>query len=165
MPLVKWNIEERYIHLVFRISLWLKGLIALTEILGGIAAFFLTHTLLVQAADIVTQGELREDPHDLVANYLLHFVKNLSISTQHFFGFYFIGHGVIKLWLIVGLLRDRLWYYPTALIIFGLFIVYQINRFIRTHSAWLLIITAIDLAVIGLTWHEYRYLHRNPQTK
>lgn len=165
MHLVRWNIEERYIHLAFRISLWLKGLIALTEIFGGIAAFFLTHALLVQAADLVTQGELREDPHDLVANYLIHFVRNLSLGTQHFFGFYLVGHGIIKLWLIIGLLRSRLWYYPTALIIFGLFIVYQLNRFVLTHSVWLLIVTAVDLAVIGLTWHEYRYLRQYPRPR
>lgn len=165
MPLIKWNIEERYLYLAFRISLWCKGLIALIEIFGGIAAFFVTHALLVQAADIVTQGELQEDPHDLVANYLIHFVRNLTLGTQHFFGFYLLGHGMIKLWLIVGLLRTRLWYYPTALVIFGLFVVYQLNRFAHTHSAWLLIITLIDLAVIGLTWHEFRYLRQNAQPK
>ena len=42
--------------------------------------------------------------------------------------------------------------------IFGLFIVYQLYRLSLTHSLWLLVITAVDVLVIGLTWHEYRYL-------
>ena len=73
---------------------------------------------------------------------------------------YLLGHGVIKLWLIIGLLREKLWYYPTALVVFGLFIVYQLYRYSFTHSIWLLLITIVDLVVIGLTWHEYRYLRR-----
>ncbi len=65
-----------------------------------------------------------------------------------------------ELWLIIGLLREKLWYYPIAIIIFGLFTVYQLYRFSFTHSVWLLLITAVDVIVIGLTWHEYRYLRR-----
>lgn len=158
MRFARWNVDERYIHLAFRISLWFKALFALTEILGGITAFFVTKAVLVQAANMITQGELQEDPHDLVANYLLHSVKHLSLATQHFFGLYLLGHGVVKLWLIVGLLRTRLWYYPTALVVFGLFIVYQLYRFGDTHSLWLLFVTAVDVIVIALTWHEYRFL-------
>jgi len=155
------SLDETTIHLVFQISLWLKALFALTEIAGGIAAWFVTQELLVHVANVVTQGELAEDPHDVVANYLLHSAQQLSIGTRHFTALYLFSHGVIKLWLIVGLLRTRLWYYPTALTVFGLFIVYQLYRFVFTHSYWLLFVTVVDLVVIGLTWHEYRYLARS----
>jgi len=33
--------------LVFRVSLWAKGVFALTEVVGGIAAFFATRQILV----------------------------------------------------------------------------------------------------------------------
>ena len=74
---------------------------------------------------------------------------------------YLFGHGVIKLWIIIGLLRKKLWYYPVAMIVFGLFIVYQLYRYTFTHSFLLLLITALDFIVIGLTWHEYRHLRTN----
>nr|WP_258171938.1 DUF2127 domain-containing protein [Burkholderia contaminans] len=48
------------------------------------------------------------------------------------------------------------------MIVFGLFIGYQVYRFTFTHSVWLLLVTALDIVVIALTWHEYRYL-RNGQ--
>ncbi len=83
------------------------------------------------------------------------------LGTQRFLALYLLGHGVVKLWLIVGLLRERLWYYPVALVVFALFIVYQLYRFSFTHSVWLLLISVVDVVVIGLTWHEYRYLHRS----
>jgi hypothetical protein len=66
-----------------------------------------------------------------------------------------LSHGVVKLWLIIGLLRQKLWYYPLAAAVFGLFIVYQYSF---TNSLWLLVLSAVDVAVIALTWHEYRYL-------
>lgn len=160
MHISKRFLDEHYIHLAFQISLWIKGLFALTETFLGLALFFVSRQWLMGLAGAVTRGELAEDPHDLIANFFLHSAQHLSISTQHFTGAYLLSHGAVKLWLIVGLLRERLWYYPTALIVFALFIVYQLYRFEHTHSAWLLFLTAVDIIVIALTWHEYRYLHR-----
>ena len=151
---------EKNIHLVFEVSLWLKGVFALLEIVAGIATYFVPQQLLLSLVQWVTKDEFAEDPHDLVANYLLHSVQNLSIGAQDFAAIYLLAHGVIKLWLIIGLLRKRLWYYPVAIIVFGLFIVYQLYRFTFTHSVWLILITALDVVVIALTWHEWRYLRR-----
>jgi uncharacterized membrane protein len=74
-----------------------------------------------------------------------------STTTQHFAAYYLLGHGVVKLWLIVGLLKMRLWYYPVAIVVFGLFAVYQLYRFSFTHSLSLVLITVLDLAVTVLT--------------
>jgi Predicted membrane protein (DUF2127) len=52
----------------------------------------------------------------------------------------------------------RLWYYPVAIIVFALFIAYQLYRYTFSHSVWLLLITALDIIVIALTWHEYRFM-------
>jgi uncharacterized membrane protein len=152
--------DEKNIHLAFEISLLLKGLFALGEIIGGIVAFFVTRDFLLKTVSFLTQEELAEDPRDLIANYLLHSAQSLSIGTQLFVAFYLLSHGSIKLWLIIGLLRQKLWYYPTAIVVFGLFIVYQLYRFSFTHSVWLLLITVVDVIVIALTWHEYKYLRR-----
>jgi uncharacterized membrane protein len=42
--------------------------------------------------------------------------------------------------------------------VFALFIAYQAYRFTYTHSVWLLLVTALDILVIALTWREYTYL-------
>jgi len=152
--------NEKRIHLFFEVSLLLKGAFALFEIIGGLLAYVITQQLLINIVGAITQDEFSEDPHDFVANYLLHSAQNFSISAQHFTSIYLFSHGVVKLWLIAGLLRKKLWYYPTAMVVFGLFIVYQLYRFSYTHSVFLLLITMLDLVVIGLTWHEYRYLRR-----
>ena len=160
MPESKNLAQEEKIHLAFEISLLLKALFALGQIIGGIVALFVTKDFLLKTVSVLTQEELAEDPRDLIANYLLHSAQNLSIGTQLFVALYLLGHGSIKLWLIIGLLRQKLWYYPTAILVFGLFIVCQLYRFNFTHSVWLLLITLVDVIVIALTWHEYKYLRR-----
>lgn len=153
-------LAEKNIHLVFEASLIFKGLFALLEIIGGIAVYWVSQHALLDLVQAITQAELAEDPRDLVANHLLHLAQNLSIGAQHFTAFFLVSHGVTKLWLIIGLLRQKLWYYPLAIVIFGLFIVYQLYRYSFTNSLWLLVLTAVDAAVIALTWHEYRYLRQ-----
>ena len=44
------------------------------------------------------------------------------------------------------------------MVAFGLFIAYQLYRYTYTHSIWLLLFSVLDLGVIALTWHEYRYI-------
>lgn len=160
MPGSRGLFEERNIHLFFEVSLLLKGVFALAEIAGGILAYFITQRFLIDVVRAITQNELAEDARDFVANSLLQAAQAFSISAQRFTALYLVSHGIIKLWLIVGLLRKRLWYYPTAMIVFGLFIAYQLYRFTFTHSILLLLITVLDAIVIGLTWHEYNYLGR-----
>jgi uncharacterized membrane protein len=156
---LKTYFNEHRLHLFFDISLWCKGLFALSEVGAGLVALFVAKQHLANIVHWVFRDEFAADPHDLIATYFLHAVQNLSVGAQHFAALYLLGHGIIKLWLVIGLLREKLWYYPVALAVFGAFIVYQLYRFTDTHSAWLLVITAVDVAVIVLTWHEYRYLH------
>jgi len=153
-------INEKKLHLAFQISLVLKGLFALGQIIGGIVAFFVSKEFLLRTVTVLTEDELSDDPHDLVANYLLKAAQNFSFSTQLFVAIYLLSHGALKLWLIVGLLRKKLWYYPLAIGVFVLFIVYQLVHYSFTYSVWWLLITAVDIIVIGLTWHEYKYLRR-----
>jgi uncharacterized membrane protein len=154
------TLDHKKIHLIFEWSLWLKAIFALSEILAGLAAYFVPQQFFLAFVLWVTRQEFVEDLHDLVANFLLHAVQNISVGAQKFAAVYLLAHGVVKLWLIVGLLRERLWYFPVSIAVFGLFIAYQAYRYTFTHSVFLLLITALDVVVIAITWHEYRYLRR-----
>ncbi|MCG5076713.1 DUF2127 domain-containing protein [Paraburkholderia tagetis] len=151
-------LDEKRLHLMFEVSLWFKAVFALSEIVAGVATYFVPQRFLLTLVIWVTRDEFAEDPHDLVATFLLHSVQHLSIGAQKFAAIYLLAHGVIKLWLIAGLLRERLCYYPVSMAVFGLFVIYQLYRFSFTHSFWLLLVTALDVAILALTWHEYHYL-------
>jgi len=68
---------------------------------------------------------------------------------------------VVKLGLVTGLLMRKLWAYPTTMVVLGLFILYQLYRYTQTHGIALLLLTALDVVVVGLTFHEYRLMRRH----
>jgi len=110
----------------------------------------------------MTQEELNENPNDFIATYLLNLVQDFSVSNKQFYAFYLLSHGLIKILLVIGLLRNKMWSYPASLAVLGLFIVYQLYRFSYTHSFGLILLTIFDLFVMALVWHEYLVRRRLP---
>lgn len=150
--------SARMRELLFRVSVAAKGVDALLEIIGGIALLIVTPGFILRIVGLLTQDELAEDPRDLVANYALSAAGRLSLGTEHFTAFYLLSHGIIKLLLVAALLKDRLWAYPSAIAVFGAFILYQLYRYTFTHAIGLIALSIFDLAVIWLVWLEYRAL-------
>ncbi|MDE2466449.1 MAG: DUF2127 domain-containing protein [Alphaproteobacteria bacterium] len=152
-------IQERYLRTLFVVGLLAKAFDGTVEIAAGILLFFpgvLDHLLKALIAN-----ELIEDPHDLVANAILHALPHLFVYATVFAALYVLAHGVIKVFLVVALLRDQLWAYPTAIVVFLLFIAYQVYAYVRHPSIAMVVFTVLDLFVIALTWHEYSYMRRS----
>jgi uncharacterized membrane protein len=156
--------NERRVHQVFEISVLLKGAHALIECVGGLWLAFVSTDAIRQLVDLLTQSELVHDPNDIVATHLRDLAQALTISTQHFYAFYLLSHGLVKVFFVVGLLRNKLWAYPASLVVLGLFIVYQIYRFSYTHGIGLIVLTVFDVVVIWLIWHEYRLMRQHPKS-
>ena len=157
--------QERRIHQIFEVSILLKGLNALIECVNGIAVAFISTQTIANIANFLTQEELIEDPRDFVATHLLSWAQNFSVGTKNFYAFYLLSHGIVKLFLVVGLLRNKLWAYPASLVVLGLFIVYQLYRFSYTHGAGLIALTVFDVFVMFLIWHEYSLIRRHLPTQ
>jgi uncharacterized membrane protein len=75
---------------------------------------------------------------------------HLSISGEHFLAIYLLAHGLVKMFAVVGLLKNKLWGYPLSLVVFTGFIVYQIYRFTLSGGVGLVVLTIFDLIVIWL---------------
>lgn len=153
--------NERRIHQIFEISILLKGAHALIECIGGLVLAFVSTSAITSLVNALTQDELIEDPNDFVAAHFLALAQNFTVSTQHFYAFYLLSHGLTKVFLVIGLLRNKLWAYPVSLVVLGLFIVYQLYRFSYTHGFGLIVLTVFDFVVMGLIWHEYRLARRH----
>ena len=150
-------------ELLFRSSVILKGLNALGEIGAGIALWLVTPGSIVRIVGYVTQYEIAEDRRDLVAHYLRDMANRLSLASEHFIAIYLLGHGVIKILLVVALLKNKLWAYPVAIVVFAGFIAYQVYRFTITRGAGLVALSIFDLVVICLIWLEYRAMRARPK--
>lgn len=155
--------DEQRIHQVFVISILLKGAHALIECAGGILLAVVSTSMISSFINLLTQEELVEDSHDLIATHLRTYAEHFSIGSKEFYAFYLLSHGIVKVFLVIGLLRNKLWAYLASLVVLGLFIIYQMYRFSYTHSLGLIALTVLDLIVMWLVWHEYRLLrHHRP---
>jgi len=155
------SMNEHRIHQIFQVSVLLKGAHALIECLGGIALALVSTNSIANFVNAITQDELIKDPNDFVATHLLTMAHNFSVQTQHFYAFYLLSHGIVKVALVVGLLREKLWAYPASLIVLTLFVLYQLYRFSYTHGLGLIVLTLFDIVVMGLIWHEYGLMRRH----
>lgn len=155
--------SEKAREVLFRAGVMLKGLDAILEIAGGIAVLLVSPGLLVRWVGILTQHKLPVDPHDVVAHYLREAASRFSVSGEHFLALYLLVHGIVKIFVVVALLKNKIWAYPVAIGVFGGFIVYQLYRFTVGGSAGLIVLSAFDLIVIWLIWMEYRARKPHPR--
>jgi uncharacterized membrane protein len=146
-------VNEIQIHRLFQLSVALKGVHALIEILGGLLLYFFS-------TDTILRLLYREgtESDGLIAR----FARTFSSSEQHFYVFNLVSHGIVNMVLVVGLLRLKLWAYPATFAVLSLFIAYQLYRYSFTQDIGLLVVTALDLIVLALAWHEYRLRRRLP---
>ena len=153
------NAREKSIHKIFVWSVRLKAVDGVLETIAGILLFF-PGTLTTMITFII-QNELFEDPNDFLSTSLHNVLPTLTGSSGLFIAIYLLSHGIIKMVLVAGLLREKQWAYPSAIAVFSLFIVYQVYHSFFTPSLFLVVLTVLDLIIIWLTWHEYRYFKKH----
>lgn len=143
-------------HRAFDVGIVLKGLDGLLEVIAGMTLLLATQPALLGAVHWLTHHELIEDPADPVANFLLQSVQGLPVGSSHFAGAYLLGHGVVKLVLVTGLLRGARWSYPAAVAVLSAFIGYQCYRWIHQASFFLAALTVLDVFIVVLIVKEWR---------
>lgn len=122
------------LHVAFEVGVVLKGLNGLFELVGGILL------LLFPTNAVLT--------------------RFLSAQDERFAAIYLLSHGIIKGVLVYGLLQEQLWAFPWAIGGFTGFGVYQVIRYVRQPSIWMIVLTVLDVFVILLTWFEWQRLKR-----
>jgi len=146
----------------FLISLILKGLDGVIELIGGVALLVVTPEQIAAVVQSLTRPELSEDPNDPLANWIVRYADSLDVSTTLFGAVYLLVHGVVKIFLVVAVLRGKLWAYPWLIGFLVLFIGYQGFELI-VHFSWgLLLLTAFDIFIVILTVREYRLRRHDP---
>ncbi|GAA1021665.1 DUF2127 domain-containing protein [Acrocarpospora pleiomorpha] len=139
----------------FQISIILKGLDGIIELVGGLLLLVATPATINHILAALTRHELSEDPHDFVATHLLRMGHGLTGASVGFAAVYLLLHGIVKVILVTALLRNRLWAYPWMVAFLLVFIVYQLYRISLAPAGWLIALTIFDLLVAWLTWREW----------
>lgn len=148
----------------FRVTLVLKGVDGALEVIGGVLLLLVPPQQIGALARILTQHELSEDPHDVMANAVLHFTDSLSVSAALFGAVYLLLHGLVKVVLVWAVLRRKLWAYPWMIGFLLVFIGYQGYQLVVAFSWGITLLTAFDILIVMLTWREYRMRRRASAT-
>ena len=148
--------SKSLLRATFRAGITMKGVDGLLEAVGGVLLWFLKPSEMSATLQALCQHELSRDPHDFIAAHFLHVSERLAHSDPLFASMYLILHGTVKVAIAVALWLNDLWAYPLAIGVFSAFSVYQIYRYTHTHSILLLLLTVFDVAIVWLTWAEYR---------
>jgi uncharacterized membrane protein len=150
--------RQTLLHESFRAGITLKGIDGVLEAIGGVLLAFVKPDALNKIALKFLEFDLPFDRHEFILTHLYRATERLADAngSKHFASVYLLAHGLIKAVLVAALWFDALWAYPLTMFVFGLFCIYQIHRFLYTHSIAMILITVFDMLIIGLTWREYR---------
>ncbi len=149
------------IDIVFVASLIVKGIDGLVELVGGLALLIFNQPQIMHGVIRLTSHELLQDPHDFVANLLIKTAASFTDGVRIFAAIYLLTHAVVKLVSVVGIITNRLWAYPFALVTIGLMTLYQIYQVVFVHaSAFMVLLTIFDIFILWLIWYEYRHRRR-----
>ena len=141
---------------IFEIGIILKGLDGVLETIGGLLLFAITPATIDRLVARLTQHELSEDSDDFIARHLLRYAHGLTGSAVTFAAVYLLLHGIIKIVLVVALLRNQAWVYPSMIAFLLVFIVYQLYRLVLSPTLGLTVLTIFDALIVWLTWREWR---------
>ncbi len=155
------QIRKTLLHWLFRIGITFKGLDGLAELVGGFLFIFFSPDAMSDFVDRNTRAVLQWDPDNLVAHSLRHSFDQMSTGGKIFVAIYLLGHGAIKLLMVVGLLREKRWVFPVTIVVLLGFIGFQIYHLCEHFSIGLVVFTVLDAVIAALVWNEYRSLEKN----
>ena len=142
-------------HRLFLLTLAAKGALGIIQIATAAALALGMADKLPGLAQRIFAAELSQDPTDFIATRLLALAGHVPNSDLTFYTVYFAAHGVLHVGVVALLLFGHAWAYPAAIAVLAGFVVYQMFEWLSVGGTMLLLLSAIDLAVIFLTIREW----------
>jgi uncharacterized membrane protein len=152
----KTIVQEKIVQKTFRVGITLKGIDGALETFGGLWLWFIHPTTFNAIVSVLSKHEFKHSPQLLTAFHTLYASEALWYAHRRFASIYLLSHGLTKVILVIALWMNSMWAYPLTIFVFGGFSVYQMYRFSFTHSIPMLLLTIFDLAIIYLTWLQWR---------
>ena len=150
------KLTKALLHDSFRVGITVKGFDGVLEVVAGVALWFVSPTQMSAFIKTLTDHMLTRIPHGFISRHLLAASQGFTNDSREFAAYYLVSHGFVKVVLVICLWMNKLWAYPLTIAVFGLFMLYQIHRFMHTHSVSMILLTIFDALLIYLTWVEFK---------
>jgi uncharacterized membrane protein len=148
--------SDRVLHGLFLLSLAGKATLGLLQLVTSVLLALGVLDRLPGLAQQIVRAELAEDPNDFLAAKILELAGRAPSADAGFFTIYFAAHGALHVLVVAALLMGSAWAYPAALAVLCAFVVYQMAEWASVGGAMLLVLSAVDIAVIALTVREWQ---------
>lgn len=155
---IETSTEEYLVHEFFMVSVILKGLVSLSEVVVGIAVLLIPPQIIIS----LTLTLLNYLPIASVQAKLIAEVSKYTSSTALFVSLYLLSRGLVKVGLVWGLLKGKLIAYPLSLGVLALLVLYQTYQIITPpFSLIIFAITLFDLVVMYFVYREWKIVLRH----
>jgi uncharacterized membrane protein len=150
-----WFHPKTLLDKSYEIGIIVKGIDGTLELIGAVLLLVVPAHTIEHLAWALTHTELEQEPHNFIAEHVMHFGQHLASGSTTFAVLFLLTHGAVKVGLVTALLRQKLWAYPWALVALSLFLVYQVYvlAYKPTFGIWFL--TVLDAIIIWLVWREW----------
>lgn len=160
---MSWFKPKSLLDKTYELGLLIKGIDGFFELVGGLLLWLVPKDAVGRITKDLTQNQLDKNPHDFIATHILHLGQSIMHGHNGFAIAFLLTHGVIKLGLVIALLRNKLWAYPWALVILGLFLVYQVYSFVIHPTFGMGYLSVLDAIIIWLVWREWHKVKLEPK--
>lgn len=146
-------------HKVIQTLIYVKGIIGVLEALAGIFLLIIGPNTLSRFIELLFENNL-EDRNNFMSKFLLDIANNLSMRMHIFIALYMIVHGIVFVAVVFALIYKKIWAFPIAGTMLGLFVIYQIRELLRAFSLTMMILTLVDILLVILVVFEYVRLRK-----
>lgn len=139
----------------FFLAIVAKALFGLAEVVAGLVLLAVGAARLDRLA-VWLETTAPSGLTSVAAQHLLTFISHTGTVAD---ALLLIGHGAIKLFLIIGILRNKLWAYLWMIVAMVIFVVTEVAQGALTGQAGMYAIAVLDVIVLVLTvieWHRHR---------
>jgi uncharacterized membrane protein len=143
---------------LFRLALGIKAVDGAGELIAALALLLVPGAVVHAVVNAIISRDLLGPPDGSLARHFVAGTGGFESGNRAFAVIYLGLHGMVKLALVVALQRSWRPAYPTALVVLGAFVIYELYRATQTGSLLLPFLAGLDVAVIVLIFREYRLL-------
>lgn len=158
-----WFHPKTLLDKTYEIGILIKGIDGALELIGGVLVLTLSSSTINSITNFLTEDTLQENPHNFIAQHIERAGHHLASGQTTFAALFLLTHGLVKVVLVTCLLLNKLWAYPWALAVLGLFLVYQIYLLITSPGFGVAFLTVLDVLIIWLVWREWQKVKAEPQ--
>jgi uncharacterized membrane protein len=126
------------------------------EAIAGLMVAFIPKSLVLAVANVVTEGELSNDPDDPVASTIRDAAHSFSIHSHVLLSLYLFLHGIVKLVLVSMIFMHKKGAYPLFMVALILFSSYEAFRGVVRTDYLLIAFSIFDFSLFLITAYQYR---------